>query len=128
MKIKCLNNRLGQDQREKLGFQPWQDPNFQLTRGRVYSVLGLTASLNPIAGVVVQILNDGAQCIFVPLCLFDIVDARLSKFWRAKLLDQYTLALWPEEFYSEYFHDDLSSGVTGVVEKFGRVRDAIEAE
>jgi hypothetical protein len=60
--------------------------------------------------------------------LFEIVDPRPSRFWVARKVNDFTLSLWPEEFYEDYFHDRLSDGEPIGVEAFRRVVDRLENE
>ena len=121
-------NRLTEPQRLALGFRVWEDPHFQISAGRTYTVLGLTAKPDYMAGAVVQICDDADRCAFVPICLFTIVDGRASEFWRARLLNEHGLALWPEEFYVDYFHESLADGERSPTEVFERVRAKLEQE
>lgn len=66
--------------------------------------------------------------ISVPLCIFEIVDNRPSQYWKIQKRSEYEISLWPEEFYQEYFHDDLSDGVPEVVEIYKRVVERLEKE
>jgi len=128
MRIRCIANTLTEEQRGLLGFPAWQNPLFQITPGREYTVLGVTATPNYISGAVVQLANDASVCIFVPICLFEITDPRPSRYWRAELYNIHTLRLWPSEFLKEYFHDDLSDGINGTREVFLEVEKKLSHE
>ena|SRR5690242_14062501 len=129
MKVRCIGARLTEGQRASLGFRAWEDPHWQLSPGKIYTVLGLTAKPDYMAGAVVQVNDDGDRCAFVPICLFEIVDGRPSQYWRARLLSEHGLALWPEAFYvDEYFHEHLSDGERAAVEAFNKVLVALERE
>jgi hypothetical protein len=129
MKVRCIGDRLTEEQRRTVGFRAWEDPHFQISPGTIYTVLGLTAKPDYMAGAVVQVHDDGDRCAFVPICLFEIVDGRPSQYWRARLLNEHGLALWPEEFYSdEHFHENLSEGERAAVETYSKVLNALELE
>jgi hypothetical protein len=60
--------------------------------------------------------------------MFDLVDPRPSQFWLARKQGDYALTLWPEEFYTDYFKDDLTEGVKSVRETFAKVAEKLERE
>lgn len=123
MRVNCLATGLSDEEKIVLGIKLSENPLFQLTVGSVYLVLGLACQVGYYAGPVIQVQDDFGKCIFVPICLFEVVDSRPSAHWVAKSLGKFELALWPVEFYIEYFHDDLSDGNPASVELFkGLVR------
>jgi hypothetical protein len=75
-----------------------------------------------------EIKDDADDCVSAPLCLFEIIDSRPSKFWVAKKVNNFELLLWPKEFYKDFFHDHLSDGEHSVVQIFRRVVDQLESE
>ena len=113
-----------------LGFDKGQRINFELTPGREYAVLGLNfrGSSGWNKGVVVLLRDDVGRCAFVPICLLKISNAIVPSLWRAKITEETNLCLWPEEFFADFFHDDLSDGVPAVQDVFRRVCEAIEDE
>lgn len=119
---------MNEEQRDLLGFPKWQNPRFQITPGREYTVLGLTARPDFISGAVVQIANDAEICIFVPICLFEITDPRPSRHWRAELYGQHTLMLWPPEFLERNFHEDLSDGIGNTRKTFLEIQAKLSQE
>lgn len=74
----------------------------------------------------VQIYID-KKLISVPLELFEIIDSRVSKYWLVTCTNSIT-RFWPDEFYQEYFHDDLFEGIPNIVTQFNEVSDRIEKE
>ncbi|MDL2354652.1 MAG: hypothetical protein QFF03_05295 [Pseudomonadota bacterium] len=79
-------------------------------------------------GVRYEILNDFGNCIGIPACLFEIEDARCSRYWLAKHKTNGALLLWPEEFFADYFHDDLSEGTAQSVSAFAQVVARMKSE
>jgi hypothetical protein len=75
-----------------------------------------------------QVLNDFGDIRSVPACLFVIEDARCSKHWVARADDDGAMLLWPEEFFTKYFHDDLSEGVPATKTMFEIVVKKMKAE
>lgn len=125
MKVICKENKLTSEQKRSLGISESNDFVYPFEIGEIYTVLGLNHSLRQ--GT--TILDMPYYYIFpTPLCLFDIVDDRPSSYWKIKKLSDYEISLWPEEFYQEYFHDDLSDGVPEVVEIYKSVLERLEKE
>jgi hypothetical protein len=75
----------------------------------------------------VEIYWDRGYVIMELLCLFEIIDNRASKYWKYKSDDD-AVFLWPELFYTEYFHDDFSKGIPEVVEKFTTLKKLMDEE
>ncbi|MEW9899033.1 hypothetical protein ABWL39_10425 [Chitinivorax sp. PXF-14] len=128
MRVSCVATTLSVEQKRVLGVGISENPLFQLTIGSAYVVLGLAYQVGYYAGPILQVRDDFGKCVFAPLCLFDIVDSRPSKYWVAKRLGDFELALWPEEFFVEYFHDDLSNREPAAVKVFHGVIDKLENE
>ena len=132
MRVKCLDVSLTSEQKLFLGVPESVRTRHQITVGATYTVLGLSFVIGSHffgSGPVLEILDDASPCIsLVPLCLFEIVDPRPSRFWVARKVNDFTLSLWPEEFYEDYFHDRLSDGEPIGVEAFRRVVDRLENE
>ncbi|QKJ01550.1 hypothetical protein [Yersinia mollaretii] len=129
MKVKCLATSLTAQQKAALGLMDNQDPQYPYTIGQIYTVLAMSSKVGVNAGTLLQLPKIPMDYIIsVPLCIFDIVDGRPSSYWKIEKLSEYEISLWPEEFYREYFHDDLSDGDPEVVEIFKRVVDKLEKE
>lgn len=94
-----------------------------LNIGDEYIVYGLTMQ-NTI--IYVQIYIDN-KLISIPIELFEIIDSRVSKYWLVTYTD-ITTRFWPNEFYQEYFHDDLFEEIPEIVSKFNDVKNKIENE
>jgi hypothetical protein len=60
--------------------------------------------------------------------LFEVIDDRLSRYWKIQKYDDYHITLWPKEFYQEYFHDDLSNGIPEVVDIYNSLAERLEKE
>ena len=124
MKVKCIGTRLSNEQARQIQDRDGAKVDYQLTVGNEYLVLGITMVIpnEPVGGgVQYQILNDYGGCRIVPAGLFEIVDNRVSKYWRARYDEDGALMLWPDEFFSEFFHDDLSEGLAPQVEMFDKI-------
>lgn len=128
MKVICKAISLTDKQRRVLQLPEWENPTYEFTIGKEYVVLGLTARSERYNGAVIQVNDDAGRCVFVPFCIFNVTDERSSSLWKAKQLNEFSLALWPEEFYQEYFHDDLSNGVPEVMEIYKQVVKRLENE
>jgi len=106
-------------------------PEFALTRGRDYLVLGVQFIRNSsIYGRIVlfEIEQDDGLLLSIPNTLFDVVDGRVSKWWTVRQDADGDLKIWPEEFYRDYFHDDLSNGDAEAVTAFLKVSEKLGCE
>jgi hypothetical protein len=88
----------------------------------------MVASRSYISGPILEIQSDAGRSISPPLCLFEIVDPRPSRFWVAKKVDDYEMLLWPMEFYERDFFERLSEWEPAEVESFRRVIERLENE
>jgi hypothetical protein len=126
MKVKCIVELPIDQQGLALGkhYNPGKQ-TFNLSVGREYFVYGLTF----LSGAPwVEILEDFGYLYSAPLCLFEITDARVSRYWQLQIGPDSTVMLWPPSFYREYYFDDLIEGVPDILDDFRKVRTQIEAE
>ena len=127
MRLKCLKNKLEKEEMIKIGNTV---PDFFSTimPGKEYTVLGLSFvnHSNYMNGAIARI--KFCNMIYdIPLCLFEIIDTRPSKFWQAQFGNG-CLFLWPKEFYRDFFDEDLSNDVPEVLEIFKKVVYMMERE
>lgn len=94
-----------------------------LNLGEEYIVFAITIQKHT---TYIQIYID-KKLISVPLELFEIIDSRVSKYWLVSYINS-TTRFWPNEFYQEFFHDDLFEEVPEIVLKFNNVKNKIEKE
>jgi len=131
MRVKCIANRLSDEQKKECNeFQLGSSKN-SLIVGETYTVMGLTVSGGCYFGGLAYEIADGTTLSYIttaPYCLFEIVDDRPSKYWRAKRLEDDFLAFWPEEFYSRAFHDRLSDDKPEEVQVFLKIKSLLEKE
>lgn len=131
MKVLCLKNHLTGVQRDKIGLPSGGSIEHAISSGKEYRVLGVTVRSRVAAsgdGTYFCIENDWGQARFVSALLFEMSDARCSRHWRMQLRDDGTLLLWPEEFYEEFFLDDLSEGDEGACKIFAALLQRLERE
>jgi hypothetical protein len=131
MKIRCTSRELTEDQRALLKAPSRFRPNFALTVGKEYLVLGIVSIIDsPQYGntALFEIVNDDRQFVLFPAVLFEVTDARSSSYWRAAVSGNGTVTLRPEELYREFFHDDLSEGDPATRETFQAMVTKLEAE
>lgn len=129
MKIICRQRYPTDEQNIVLGYDKGCTVGYELTVNQQYTVLGINfqnTTLN--RGVIFLLRDDFGRCAFVPICLLDVASPALSKLWIARKFNESDLCLWPEEFFSEYFHDDLTDGVPAAVAIFERVCQALVEE
>ncbi len=89
-----------------------------------YLVYGLTLGAK---ADYVQIFKDN-YLTSIPLELFSITDNTVSKYWKVERHENGFIRLWPEEFFQEFFHDDLSEGVEEIKEIFKQVKEKMISE
>ena len=125
MIIKCTSLLPNEEQAKKLGktFQSGKQ-NFWLEIGKEYVVYGLRILQGSIW---VELVSDTNYLYSVPLCLFEVVDKKVSKYWEIGLRKN-NIYFWPNSFYKEYYHDDLFEGVPEVLENFLRIKSLIDKE
>jgi len=130
MKVICRQKYPSEKQNLALGYDEGCTVGYELTLNQEYTVLGVnfqSASLLN-KGVTLLLRDDIGRCTFVPICLLEVSSSAPSRFWIARKINESDLCFWPEEFFSEYFHDDLSEGITAVVEVFERVYQILNRE
>ena len=131
MRILCLSSSPSSEQIAAFGEGYFCTQSFHVQPGTTYTVLGLTFYVRSQlygTGVTAEIADDDGHLVTVPLCLFEIVDGRASRHWVVRAWDDGTTALWPASFFSEFYRDDLSEGVSEATMEYERVRGQIEAE
>lgn len=126
MKVICLANQLTKDQKKQLGISEKNDFQYPIEIGEFYTVLGISNDLSQNGCIILDI--PYFYIFSVPLCLFDIIDDRPSKYWKIKKSSDHELTMIPEEFYQEYFYDDLSNGFPEIVEIYKQVVEKLEKE
>ncbi|MFC3813336.1 hypothetical protein [Lacihabitans lacunae] len=90
---------------------------FSLDIGEEYLVFGLYIEKN--GAIVIDCLNKNNHLHNYPLDLFEVVDNRVSKYWKMKIRENGEITFLPNEYYeNEYFHDDLSEDTPEIVEQF----------
>jgi hypothetical protein len=133
MIVKCISTYPTEAQIEMLGPGFRRDRSFGVVAGREYLVSAMTievlrGTMGSGAWVDVLMEPDIPTLIPVPLCLFEIVDPRVSRYWEVRVSDEGRVRLWPPSFYREYYHDDLSDRDPETVKDFWRVHALLEAE
>jgi len=131
MQVHCLSNQATPEQVQQYGLDSRVDHHFDVTPGRTYTVIGLTMVAGSWAsgvGVALDLLDDFGRWSIQPLFLFEVVDPRPSQYWIAKKVGEAELALWPESFFQDFYHDHLTDGLPEEVADFKRVCALLDAE
>ena len=131
MKVRCNGTSLSDAQQAELGTDRRFNPKYDVKVGKSYLVLALSFIRNsPYFGssAIVQIVNESQECQIMPVSLFEIIDPSVSKYWKARSMGNGELKLWPQEFYADFFHDDLSECKPATVQVFERVVKRLESE
>ena len=129
MVIKCISSKPTQEQKKMLPLG-YENSEFHISPEKSYIVFGLSFMLHSDHGrcCMVEIISDYEHLTHAPLFLFNVVDPRISKYWSLKVIDDFTIVVWPDLFNRDYFHDDLSENVPEVVSAFLKLRKLIEVE
>jgi hypothetical protein len=123
MRVKCISQKLDEDQNYKLYRNSKAKEYSHITLGKEYPVFGLSFLFDSEGnGCFVQILSDYDHLLSIPIALFEIIDKRMSVFWEFKRFNDDCLTLWPSSFYRDYYHDDLFEGVPDIVADFYNVK------
>src|SRR5215472_4377904 len=106
MIVRCVLTNPTEAQIRVLGPGFRRDRSFGVVKGREYLVLGMdidpaTGAFGTGAWVDVLMEPEIPTVISVPLCLFEIADPRLSKYWEVRVSDEGIVNLWPPSFYRE---------------------------
>jgi hypothetical protein len=130
MIIRCISSEPSEEQARKLGVGKNYFPGrqeFGLIIGEDYLVFGLTmVDGEPWADI---LLSPVDYLHSVPLCLFEIIDKRVSKYWEIGLGPKGNLIIRPSSILNQpYYFDDLSNSVPDVVDDFQRLRGLLDAE
>ncbi|MDE3137295.1 MAG: hypothetical protein KGL59_12020 [Acidobacteriota bacterium] len=135
MIVRCKLSYPTEEQIARLGPEFFRRRTFGIEPGEEYVVLGLTVDVGSRhmgLGPWVQIYTRKHvvhAITFVPLCLFEVTDARVSQHWEVRFSEGGTaVTLWPPSFYRPYYHDDLSEDMPEAVADFERVVKLLEDE
>jgi hypothetical protein len=104
---------MSDEQRRNAQVRGFMHSVYQVTVGRDYVVLAMSFFISsPVHGnaCILFVEDDAGRCMPIPSVLFAVIDQRSSSHWRAKFEDDGAVSFWPEEFFTKYFHDDLSNG------------------
>lgn len=126
MRIKCISLLPNKQQAKRLGkyYYPGQQ-TYEVALGKEYVVY----CLEIIDGMAwVHYDSESNRLSISPLCLFKIIDGRVSQYWELRLWEENNVLLRPPSFYQEFFHDDLVEGVPEVVAEYQRVKALLEKE
>lgn len=129
MIVKCIAELPTRDQAQRLGrhYRAGKQA-FGVVPGTEYIVFAIkTLGGEPWVEIINSDLDPG-YLWGVPLCLFEIVNPRLSVLWEARVAKNGELRFEPTSMSRPYYHDDLFEGVEEVVEDFRRVRQELEKE
>jgi hypothetical protein len=132
MKVKCIGTTLTDEQRTSLGISFAGRPKYgDITPGLTYTVLAISVPFKSVyfgSCALFDIMNNHDSLSMVPMCLFEIVDGRVSKYLEARKFEEFGLNIWPSEFFAEYFHDRLSDGDPDAHRILRSVRKKMEEE
>jgi hypothetical protein len=125
MRIRCIALEPTTDQQVQLGASYQRGrTDYDLDLLREYVVLGISFR----SGIAwAEIATDGGWLLPVPLFLFEITDARSSRYWEVRI-DEQGMSLWPSRFYELTFNSKLADDEPTTVEAFREIRQLIEQE
>jgi hypothetical protein len=125
MRVRCIAELPTEEQARTLGdFYRHGKQVFHIAVGCEYLVYAVTFMDG---APWLELKEDFEYLHRAPLCLFEIVDGRVSRYWDARWRNQ-DLCFWPTSFYGEYYFDDLIEGSPDVLEDFRQVTLSMESE
>jgi hypothetical protein len=125
MKVICRSTTLTPQQRQALD-QVGQTDIYNFNVGEIYTVLGLSCGVDIDGGALLHLAGPH-YLLAAPLCLFDIVDPRPSRYWIARKTE-HTLSLRPEALHIDYFQDRLSDGDPELIPIYRELCARMESE
>ncbi len=101
MKVRPIFLELNDEQ--KCYFKSTSQARYQLTIGKSYVVYTVEFTPNSVTDFTLyRLVDDGNSLLPVPACLLEIVDPRVSKYWRATHNPKsFGLKLEPQEFIDD---------------------------
>ena len=126
MKIRCVKLLPNKQQSKQLGkyYYPGKQV-FEVEIGKEYVVF----CLEIIDGMAWVNFDSGSNRLSIaPLCLFEVIDGRVSRYWELRIWEENKILFRPPTFFKEFFHDDLAEGIPETVMEFHKVRSMLEAE
>ena len=129
MKVLCISTILSEDQARKIWSQKPQFveiKDFGVTAGQNYLVYGIAI----LGGEPwVYILSSSNYLRPVPLCLFEIVDSRVSQHWIVKNNSDGGIEIsCPSIINNPYYLDDLSENDLDTVKDFQKIQQILHVE
>lgn len=126
MKVKCKAIKLKDSDIINLKTEFNCNQDFHITLNNEYLVFGVHITKTGLC--LIQHLTDFGHLVFTPLCLFDIIDARVSKYWEVKISDDSSITFWPPSFNRDFYHDNLFEEEKEYVEDFRKIKLKLEEE
>lgn len=133
MIVKCLTAYPDENQLQRLGPGFLRNHDIYVTVGREYVVLGLTINVDSLTmgiGAWIDVLMepDIPTVIPVPLCLFEIIDPKVSRYWEVRVLSEGFVIFEPPSFSRKSFLENVSDRIPEAVEEFWHVYSLVETE
>jgi hypothetical protein len=133
MKVKCILDSINDELAESVGLSGNRPDYYRsISKGQEYVVLGLSYDPSLVAYYggkpVIEIKDNSGRLTAVPIFLFEIIDSVPSKHWQIRYSENGSLTMYPESFYKDFYHDDLSEGIPEIVDNFKEVCVKFESE
>lgn len=132
MRVVCIYENIDDKLAHEVGLKNGYPRYYDLTKSKEYVVLGLSYFLNSDIYAnypVIEIKNAAGGMTSAPLFLFKVIDDTPSKYWHIKFnKEENILCMWPESFYRDFYHDDLSESVPEIKNDFIKVCEVLEQE
>ena len=91
---------------------------YNVVPGKIYVALGVSFVRDSSAfgtTVLLEIFDETEYLMSIPSELFEIIDARVSRFWHARDYGLGVFAVWPPLFFEESFHEKLADRDPGAM-------------
>jgi len=127
MKVKCVASKLSENQARDLAID--KVVAYRITKDVEYAVIGISAfTRNGVNATLFWIKDDpGNYPVPIPHLLFEVLDARVSKYWVTETTKT-GIRMMPGEFLEPDFLEDLTEFKPENVKIFSEVVSKLEQE
>lgn len=131
MKIKCLSNCLGPEQKKEYGNRYTLQYPYRITIDKEYLVLGISSyyETEPYGtGIYVDVMNDMNYLDSIPILLCKVTDNRISQYWEFRQDAQGSAFMRPVSFYLPDYFVKFAEGDSDIVANVTRIYEILDLE
>ena len=131
MRVRCLYSYPWDDFISRLGSNFHGSRSCPATEDKEYLVLAMALMVEFHSfgtGTFVQILGDQGVINLAPLSMFEITDARVSRYWEAVSFDGKSVTLEASSFEQTFYYDSSCEKMLGFEENFNLLYAQLDVE